>query len=258
MMAPLPRRPFVAANWKMFKTRAQAAAFGEAFRKEPGIGAGRAVICPPFTALETLGRLLEGTGVALGAQDLYSEVEGAFTGEVSAGMLKEAGCTHVIIGHSERRKLFGDTDEAVNRKVKAALAAGLTPIFCVGEQLADRDAGKTEQVVWGQLTRGLDGLTPEQLAALVVAYEPVWAIGTGRNATPEQAQAVHAFIRGYLKGVQPGVDAVVPVLYGGSVKPDNIAALMKGPDVDGALVGGASLDPKSFAALINGAAAAVR
>jgi triosephosphate isomerase len=172
-------------------------------------------------------------------------------------MLKDAGCAYVIVGHSERRKLYGESDEVVNRKVKAVLAAGLTPIFCVGEQLADRDANKTEQVIWGQLTRGLDGLTPEQLEAIVIAYEPVWAIGTGRNATPEQAQAVHAFIRGYLKGVRAGIDAVVPVLYGGSVKPDNIGALLKGPDVDGALVGGASLDPASFASLISGAAAAV-
>lgn len=255
-MAPVARRPFVAANWKMFKTRAQAEAFATALRQAPR-APGRAVICPPFTALETLGRLLEGTGVALGAQDVYWEAEGAFTGEVSTAMLKDAGCTYVIVGHSERRKLFGDTDEAVNRKTRAALAAGLTPIVCVGEQLADRDAGTTEQVIWGQLTRGLDGLTPDELAAVVIAYEPVWAIGTGRNATPEQAQAVHAFIRGYLKGVRAGIDAVVPVLYGGSVKPDNIAALMRGADVDGALVGGAGLDPASYAALRAGAAAAV-
>jgi len=257
MMATVSRRPCVAANWKMFKTRAQAAAFIEAYRKEPGTGTCRTVICTPFTALETAGKLLAGSGVALGAQDVYWEAEGAFTGEVSTGMLKDAGCTYVIIGHSERRKLFGDTDEVVNKKVKAALKEGLIPIFCVGEQLGDRDGGKTEQVIWGQLTRGLDGLTPDELARLVIAYEPVWAIGTGRVATPEQAQAVHAFIRGYLKSIQAGVEAVVPVLYGGSVKPDNIAQLLREPDVDGALVGGASLDPKSFAALVSGAASAV-
>ncbi len=241
----------------MVKTVAQARAFGEAFRKDAaGLGAVDVVICPPFTAIHAVRETVGGAGVAIGGQDLYWEAEGAFTGQIAPGMLVEAGCSHVIVGHSERRKLFGETDETVNKKLVAALGAGLTPILCVGETLGDRDAGRTEQVIWAQLTRGLEGHAPEAIMKMVVAYEPVWAIGTGRTATPAQAQEVHAFIRAFLAKRGDGVDAVVRVLYGGSVKPDNTAALMAGPDVDGALVGGAALDPASFAAIARAAAQA--
>ncbi len=250
---------FIVANWKMFKTRAQAREFVEAFRRETAGLAGRVRLglCPPFTALDAVHGALAGSDIVLGAQDMHWEGEGAFTGAIAPGMLVEAGCTHVIIGHSERRRLFGDSDEVVNKKLKAAVQAGLTPIVCVGETLTERDAGRTEQVIWSQLTYGLEGLAPDLVRKFVVAYEPVWAIGTGRIATPEQAQEVHAFIRAFLRktGADP-VDPVIPILYGGSVKADNIAALLRVADVDGGLVGGASLDPKSFAALARAAAEA--
>ncbi len=249
------RSAIVAANWKMYKTRVQAAEFIAAFRKQV-LTSGRVmiVICPPFTALETVRKALEGSNVKIGAQDCYSEKDGAFTGEVSAGQLKEVGCTYVIVGHSERRRLFEDTDELINRKLQACLRERLVPIFCVGESLPDREAKRTEQVIWAQLTHGLVDITPEQLKSFVIAYEPVWAIGTGRNATPEQAQEVHAFIRSFLRNVEAGIDEIVPILYGGSVKPDNIEPLMLGSDVDGALVGGASLEPSDFVAIVQGVA----
>lgn len=255
------RPPFIVANWKMYKSRAQAREFAEALRGGlAGLdGRVRLGICPPFTAVESLRSALGSLDVAVGAQNLHWETEGAFTGEVSAAMIAEAGCTHVIVGHSERRRLFGDTDETVNKKLNACVRAGLIPILCVGETLAEREAGRTEQVIWTQLTYGMEGLPAEAARGFVVAYEPVWAIGTGKVATPEQAQEVHAFIRGFLRKFGGGgIDADVPVLYGGSVKPDNVAALLKGPDVDGGLVGGASLDPKGFAALARAAAEAVR
>jgi len=250
------RIPIVAANWKMYKSRAEARAFANSFKAMKLDSGCRIVICPPYTALDATGQALAGSPIALGAQNMYWEAEGAFTGEVAAGMLKEAGCAYVIIGHSERRRLFGDTDGWVSKKLGAAFKAGLIPICCVGETLEERDGGKTEKVIETQLTGGLAGLTPDQVKGMVIAYEPVWAIGTGRNATPEQAQEVHAFIRKRLAAIAPAAADTVPIQYGGSVKPDNVAAIMAGPDVDGALVGGASLKPDSFAAIVNGAAQA--
>jgi len=251
------RPAVVAANWKMYKTGAQASAFFDTLLAAgPWTGPTRLVVCPPFTAIETCVAKAKGSPVGIGGQDCYWEPEGAFTGQVAAGMLKAAGCGYVIIGHSERRRLFQESDETVNKKLNAAVKEGLTPILCVGETLSDRDAGRTEQVVWSQLTYGLDKIPADVLKGFIVAYEPVWAIGTGRTATPEQAQEVHGFIRAFLAKQGAGVDAVVPVLYGGSVKPENIEALMKGPDVDGALIGGAALDPAGFAAIARGAARA--
>ncbi|MEK7767731.1 MAG: triose-phosphate isomerase [bacterium] len=214
-------------------------------------GGAEAVICAPFTALAVLGKLLRGR-VALGAQDCFWETEGAFTGEVSPRMLVDAGCRYVIVGHSERRRHFGETDETVRRKIGAAVAAGLTVIACVGERLEERDGGRTMAVVEKQVRDGLGGLGARERERLVVAYEPVWAIGTGRTATPEQAQEVHAFIRRLLADLYgaPTADGT-RILYGGSVKPDNIKALMAQKDVDGGLVGGASLDPEAFLRLVN-------
>jgi len=242
------RTPLIAGNWKMHGTRQEAAALCE------GIAAGTAgvvdreiLVVPPFTALETARRVLQGTAVTLGAQNLHWEPRGAFTGEVSPVMLRDAGCTHVIIGHSERRQFFGETDDTVARKVESAHAHGLTPILCVGETLQEREAGRTLAVVERQLRHGLLGGAAAAIRALVVAYEPVWAIGTGKVATPDQAQEVHAFIRRILAEAG-GVGC--RVLYGGSVKPDNIDALMRQPDIDGALVGGASLQAESFVRIV--------
>jgi len=255
----MARMRIAAANWKMYKNRAQAKAFIEAFAKAgPWTGAAKAVICPPFTSLDVVAAGVGSSGVAVGAQDLYWEAEGAFTGEVAPGMIKDAGCTYVIVGHSERRKLFGETDATVNKKLQAAVKAGLIPIMCVGETLEEREAGKTENVVRTQVTAGLAGFDAGVLKGFVVAYEPVWAIGTGKVATPQQAQEVHAVIRKLLAATGAEVAAAVPILYGGSVKPDNIAALMAGPDLDGGLVGGASLDPVSFGAIVKGIAEAKR
>jgi len=205
------------------------------------------LVAPPFTALETVARLLYGSPILLAAQNLHWEAKGAFTGEVSAPMLRELGCTHAIIGHSERRQLFGETDESVNRKVASALAHGLTPILCVGETLAERESGQTLTIIDTQLRRGLLGRDAAAIRATVIAYEPVWAIGTGKVATPEQAQEVHAFIRRVLADLGgKDAEAGCRILYGGSVKGDNIDALMRQPDIDGALVGGASLQVESF------------
>ena len=210
------------------------------------------VVAPPFTALCAISERLKGTGIGLAAQNMHYESKGAFTGEVSPAMLKDAGCTHVIIGHSERRQYFCETDETVNRKVMAALSAGLVPIMCIGETLEQREAGKAFEVIEGQLAGGLKGLTAEQVGGLVLAYEPVWAIGTGRTATPDQAQEVHTFIRGWLKGKYGAETAeAVRIQYGGSVKPDNVSALMDKADIDGALVGGACLTADSFNKLVN-------
>lgn len=211
------------------------------------------IIAPVFTALKTVADRLDGANISVAAQDCATQNDfGAHTGEVTPTMLKDAGCSHVIIGHSERRQFYGDTDRSVNEKTKAALAAGLTAIVCVGELLSEREAGNAESVVAGQLIGGLDGLTAGDMERIIIAYEPVWAIGTGRTATPEQAQEMHGHIRNVLSGSH-GVDVAVAtrILYGGSVKPDNIGALMSQPDVDGALVGGASLDAESFADIVN-------
>ncbi|MBM4286504.1 MAG: triose-phosphate isomerase [Deltaproteobacteria bacterium] len=237
--------PLIAGNWKMHKTLAEARALAREIRAglDPA-GTVEVAVAPPFTALAAVAAELTGSPVGLAAQDAFWEPQGAFTGAISPLMLQDVGCRYVIIGHSERRRHFGETDAGVNRKAKAVLDQGLRPIVCVGETLAQREAGETLEVVSRQLRAGLAGLDPVQAAALVVAYEPVWAIGTGRTATPAQAQEVHAFIRSLLPEVVG--NAVVRLLYGGSVTPDNAAALLAQPDLDGALVGGASLQAASF------------
>ena len=247
------RRPIIAGNWKMHHgpTAARKLALeirnGLLGRRE---GA-EVVLCPPFVSLAAVAEIVAGTPIALGAQNLHWEKQGAWTGEVSASMLRDVGCTHVIVGHSERRQHFGETHETVARRVRAALDAGLRVIACVGETLAERDAGRTEEVVSRQVRDGLGGLATADWSALVLAYEPVWAIGTGRNATPEQAQEVHALLRGLVGALaSPSLAAELRIQYGGSVKPDNAAALLGQPDVDGALVGGASLDAESFLRIV--------
>ena len=245
------RRPLIAGNWKMYKTTGEAVALVRAILD--GLRTEReVVVAPPFTALAAVAPLLRGTPLGLGAQDMHWEKEGAFTGAVSGPMLRDAGCTHVIVGHSERRQLFGDTDEGVARKAGAALVHGLVPIVCVGETLAERESSRTMEVVERQVERALRTITPQQAAGIVVAYEPVWAIGTGKVATPEQAQEVHAFIRKLVaRSHGDAVAAALRILYGGSVKPDNVGALMAQPDLDGALVGGASLDAASFLKIVD-------
>jgi triosephosphate isomerase (TIM) len=248
------RMPFLAANWKMFKTVSEAVVYAKEFRTLVKDAQDvEIVLAPPFTALHAVAEACRNTNVAVAGQNLSWEKEGAFTGEISGGMLKEAGAEYVIIGHSERRRLYGETDQTVNRKTIAAFHANLVPIVCIGETLEEREGEQTLAVLDRQVKDGLDGLTAAQVAELVVAYEPVWAIGTGRNATPEQANEAHAHIRGRLRQWF-GADAAerCHVIYGGSVKPDNIKALAELPDVDGALVGGASLDPRSFLQIVTG------
>ncbi len=232
----------MAGNWKMYKTPAQTTEFFDAFLPAVAKSPHEIVICPPFVNIAVAVTATQGSNVEIGGQNLYWKDEGAFTGEISGPMLKAAGAKWVIIGHSERRQFFGETDATVLERTKAALAAGLKPIVCVGERLEEREAGKTEEVLRTQFTGGIASLSKEQFAQIVIAYEPVWAIGTGKTATPEIAQDAHAFLRKLLP-----VD--VRILYGGSVKPDNVVGLMAQPDIDGALVGGASLEPKSFAAI---------
>jgi len=247
------RTPFIAANWKMYKTVHDAVAFIKEFRilvKE--VHDVEIVIAPPFTALRAVAEAAHASNIGVAGQNVHWEREGAFTGEVSAGMLKEAGAEYVIIGHSERRRLFGETDETVNRKLASAVAAQLTPIVCVGETLEQRDGNETPAVLDRQIKQGLDGLTADQIAGLVIAYEPVWAIGTGRNATPTQAGDAHAHIRARLRQWFGGAAAdQCHVIYGGSVKPENIRDLASLPDVDGALVGGASLDVRGFFEIVS-------
>lgn len=210
------------------------------------------VVAPVFTALSRVSDAISGSNIKLAAQNCFWEEEGAFTGEVAPKLLKDAGCSHVIIGHSERRQYFGETDATVNRKTKKAIAAGLTAIVCVGETLAERESDKTFSVIETQITSGLEGFAPEVVAKLIIAYEPVWAIGTGKTASDEQAQEVHAFIRNLLSRLFGNSTAeAVRILYGGSVKPDNVKGLMSQADIDGALVGGASLKADSFAAIVN-------
>jgi triosephosphate isomerase (TIM) len=246
------RTPYIAANWKMHKTVAEAAEFVDALLPRIAATQHDVVLCPPFTALTAVVERRYGTAVRVAAQNMHEEDSGAFTGEVSAPMLVELGVEAVVLGHSERRQRFGETDEALARKVPAALAAGLEPILCVGESEEARDDGQTEVVLERQLQADLAAVEPQDLARVVVAYEPIWAIGTGRTATPEQAQEACAFIRDVLRGRGGEADAV-RVLYGGSVKPANAAELLALPDVDGALVGGASLDPEDFAAIVEAA-----
>jgi triosephosphate isomerase len=247
------RTPFIAANWKMYKTVHEAVAFIKEFRKLADASHDvEIVVAPPFTALRPVVEAAHASSIGVAGQNLHWEREGAFTGEVSAGMLKEAGAEYVIIGHSERRRLFGETDQTVNRKLLAAVAAPLTPIVCIGETLEERDRNETLAVLDRQIKAGLDGLTADQVAALVIAYEPVWAIGTGRNATPAQAGEAHAHIRGRLRQWFGGGAAdQCHVIYGGSVKPDNIRELSSLEDVDGALVGGASLEVRSFFEIVS-------
>jgi triosephosphate isomerase len=252
-MSQTTRRRVIAGNWKMFKTLVDTRAFFSAFAPlVSGVKHCDIVVAPPFTAICTAVEAVKGTAIAIAAQDVYWEKEGAFTGEVAAPMLAEAGCRYVIIGHSERRQFFGETNETVAKKSRAALAAGLTPIVCVGELLADREAGRTEQVLQTQFRGGPGALTPEEFSRILVAYEPVWAIGTGRTATPEIAATAHRFLRqSAAEQFTAGPASALRILYGGSVKPDNIQGLMAQEELDGALVGGASLDAKSFASLAN-------
>ena len=250
----MARQKFVCGNWKLHKTVAEAAALVKELAEGlAGDARVQVAVAPTFTALAAAGAAAEGTPVELAAQDVHWEVQGAFTGEVSAPMLADVGCRHVIVGHSERRQYFGETDETVRKKVGAVLAAGLAPIVCVGELLAEREAGRTLEVVGRQVRGGLAGLGAEQLARVTVAYEPVWAIGTGKTATTAQAQEVHAAIRAILRELGGAVADVIRIQYGGSVKPENAAELMSQPDVDGALVGGASLKAADFAAIVKGA-----
>ncbi len=241
------RRPLLAGNWKMNLTLAEAAALAAAVKNAMASASGEVALCVPFTAIRAVAEALHGTQVKLGAQDVYWEASGAYTGEISATMLTDSGCQMVIIGHSERRKYFGETDDTVNRKMAAALAAGLTPIMCVGETLEERESAQTWTVLETQLRGGLQELAQGDLSRLVIAYEPVWAIGTGKTATPAQAQEAHIFIRRQLESfLGVGAAAAVRILYGGSVTGENVDALMSQPDVDGALVGGASLKKDSF------------
>jgi triosephosphate isomerase (TIM) len=247
------RLPFIAANWKMYKTVHEAIVFVKEFRSMvKDLDDVEIVVAPPFTAIHGVAEAARNSNVGVAAQDVYWEREGAFTGEVSGPMLKEAGAEYVIIGHSERRRLFHETDESVNRKLVSALGARLVPIVCIGETLEERESNQTLSVLDRQIRAGLDGLTGEQVASLVLAYEPVWAIGTGRNATPAQAAEAHGHIRSRLRQWFGG-DAAdqCHVIYGGSVKPDNIHELVLNADVDGALVGGASLDVRGFFEIVS-------
>jgi triosephosphate isomerase (TIM) len=252
------RMPFIAGNWKMYKSVADAVKYVKELRGlVKDVEGVEIVVAPPFTALHSAAEAARNSNVGVAAQDLYWEREGAFTGEVSGPMIREAGAEYVIIGHSERRTYFGETDASVNRKVAAAFAGGLTAIVCIGETLDQRERNETFEVLDRQIKQGFDGLTAEQLAQLVIAYEPVWAIGTGRNATPTQAGEAHAHIRSRLRQWF-GADAAdhCHVIYGGSVKPDNIRDLVAQRDVDGGLVGGASLDVRSFFQIVSRSRAA--
>ena len=246
------RRPLIAGNWKMYKTPEEAAGTArELVERVTGVTDVDIMVAPTYTALEPVFRAIKNSPVALGAQNLFWENEGAYTGEISAPMLKSVGCRYAIIGHSERRQYFGETDETVNKKIQAAIQAGLKPVFCVGETEKERDSGQTLSVLDKQVKKGLEKLVSDQLDDLIIAYEPVWAIGTGKTATDDQAQEVHQFIRSLLeKNFGATLSNATRILYGGSVKPDNIAGLMSMPDIDGALVGGASLDAESFSKIV--------
>jgi triosephosphate isomerase len=251
------RRPFIAGNWKMWGTRAQAAEYCQRLLEllpEEGRRPANVGLCVPFTALDVCVERLRGSGVAVAAQNMHQEQNGAFTGEVSAAMLTELGVNGVVLGHSERRQYNCELDRALQEKVPAALAAGLEPILCVGETEDERERGETERKLRHQVQEGLDEVETDRLADVVIAYEPIWAIGTGRVAAPEQAQEAIAFVRALVDDRSPGAGERVRVLYGGSVKPDNAAEILAQPDVDGALVGGASLDPDDFARIAAAAA----
>lgn len=247
-MNPTNSKPFIAGNWKMHKTIPDALNLVKALQEERAVQEEvELVVIPPFTALSDVRKAILGSKVQLGAQNMYWEEKGAFTGEISPGMLKDAGCQYVVIGHSERRQFFEETDEKVNKKVKAALTHDLIPIMCIGESIEEREKGKTIDKVETQITEGLKGLSDEEFSRIIIAYEPIWAIGTGITATPEQAEEVHRFIRDKLSekyGKETSSYAII--LYGGSVKPDNTFSLLKEEDINGALVGGASLEAESF------------
>ncbi|MEJ2053398.1 MAG: triose-phosphate isomerase [Calditrichaceae bacterium] len=247
------RKIVIAGNWKMHKTNSEALQLANQIKmKTTGIKKAGIIICPPFTALAVVNDVIKDTSIGLGAQDMYWEKEGAFTSCISAGMVRSTGATYVIIGHSERRQYFGETEETVNKKVKAALENGLKPIVCVGETLEQREDNITDKVVTRQIRGGLDGLTAEQMKSIIIAYEPVWAIGTGKTATPDQAQEVHAMIRELLDelfGSETAENTIIQ--YGGSVKPDNANDLLSQKDIDGALVGGACLKADSFSDIIH-------
>lgn len=247
------RTPLIAGNWKMHMDRPHAVELIQELkdRLDPPLSGVQVVVAPPFTALHAVAEALEGTGWFLGAQNVFWEEEGAYTGEISPPMLAELGCRFVIVGHSERREHFGETDEMISRKVVSAMGHGITPILCVGESLAQREGGMTLQVVEAQLEGALGGFSDAETPEWVIAYEPIWAIGTGRTATPEQAQEVHEAIRRWLRQrFSEARASSTRILYGGSVKPDNIDALMAQPDIDGALVGGASLKAEAFARIV--------
>jgi triosephosphate isomerase len=252
------RKKLIAGNWKMNKTSADGVTLVRDIVAAVGKQADvEVVVCPPFTALESVGKALEGSNVKLGSQNMHHEASGAFTGEISAAMLRAIFATHVILGHSERRSYFGENDEFINKKVLAALKNQLKPIFCVGETLAERESGATLKVVQTQVEKGLEGVSKDLAATVIVAYEPVWAIGTGKVATTEQAQEVHAFIRGLLvKLFGEGPAQKVRILYGGSMKPSNAPELLSQKDIDGGLIGGAALEARSFVDLVNAAIAA--
>lgn len=250
----MSRTPIIAGNWKMHKTAAEAVAFVRDVKGKAEIAGVESVICAPFTALPALAEAVKGTTLKLGAQNMHFADQGAYTGEISGPMLKELGVTYVIVGHSERRQYFAETDEIVNRKVHAAFRHGLVPIVCVGETLEEREAGRTKDVCRKQTEAAFDGLATEQAAQVVVAYEPVWAIGTGKSSTAEDANEVIGYIRGVIAGrFGADVAARVRIQYGGSVKPETVADFMRQPEIDGALVGGASLEPASYIRLVEGA-----
>jgi triosephosphate isomerase len=251
----MPRRPFIAGNWKMHKGPAEAEAFAQLLKSSLATEDWADVaVAPPFPSIKRVAQMLKDTGIDVAAQNLHAEPSGAFTGEVGGEMLRELGCAYVIVGHSERRTLFGETDEMVAKKIAAAFRSGLLPIVCVGESLAERDRGHEKAVVEHQLDVALRDVRDDQVAALTLAYEPVWAIGTGRTATPAQAQEMHAFVRGWLRSKFPAYVAEdTRIQYGGSVKPSNAAELLGQPDIDGALVGGASLDADDFVTIVRAA-----
>jgi len=246
------RRPCIAGNWKMYKTGEEALELiSELKDLIAGVDDVDVVVAPPFTALSVVADRIKGSNIQLAAQNLYWESEGAYTGEISPGMLISIGCSYVIVGHSERRQYFGEIDATVNRKIKAALAHNLGPIFCIGESLEEREAEKTFSVLDKQVSEGLESIAADDIGKIIIAYEPVWAIGTGKTASNEQAQEVHHFIRKRVSDLYgKEIANIVRILYGGSVKPNNIAGLMVQPDIDGALVGGASLTASSFAGII--------
>jgi len=251
------RKPFVAGNWKMNTDSHSSVELAQTIASGSSDVAGHKVtvaVCPPFIYLQAVAGALSASSIAFGAQNFYFEPDGAFTGEISASMLKDIGCTYVLCGHSERRHVIGETDELINKKVAVAVTGGLLPILCVGELLDEREASQTEQVVTRQMKAGLDGLSAAKLSAVTIAYEPVWAIGTGLTATPQQAQEVHNFIRKLLAEMYDNqIAEEIRILYGGSVKPGNAAELMQEPDIDGLLVGGASLKAEDFIAIIKAA-----